>query len=406
MAIDIGLKAAEKKRYLELLLTSHAIEVTVQLMDLSHNYLADISHLMLSGQVDIDASATESTRTCTMELLDPKKALALDGNSPTDGSMYYTRQIKVIYSVVSVDRTERFSIPLFCGPLSKVDRNGVVLTINAVGKEKLSSGSVWTTKTFKKNAQKSSVIKSLMVDFGGEHPSKVLVKDYATVAAASRRLPADLVVSALKESTPWTTAKRIASGMNRRFYYDGRGNAIMKKRTSTVQFSFTENGALLSQPNASFDAESVINSVLVMGGVVGTGKNKRRISYRAVPPRGHVLSPWSMGRWGKPRYLTEVVSDDTIKSTKEARLKGQSILNQKLREQVDVSFEALPIPHLEEGDLCSVVSDNYTGQFYLTKMSIPLTANGRSTIGYLKRVSPVRRKLGNLTRRRTTRTSA
>lgn len=404
MVLNLGWSQAKRLRYTELLRSNHGIEVTVQLLDLSHKYLADISHLMLSGQVDIDSSAMESTRTCTMELLDPKKQLALDGNSPSDGSIYFTRQIKVVYTVISLKDRERFDVPIFCGPLSKVDRNGPIISITCSGKEKLASGSVWTTRTFKKGASRGATLKFLLTTLGGEHSSKVLIRDYASVSPSTRKLPADLAISAEKESTPWAVAKRVASGMNRMLYYDGRGNAVVKKVPGGVQYVFREDGVLLSQPTASFDAESVVNSVLVLGAVVGTGKSKRRIVYRAVPSRGHVLSPWSLGRWGRPRYLTEVISDDTIKTTREARSVAKSLLRNKLREQVEVSFECLPVPHLEERDPCSIISSQYTGRFALRKMSIPLTANGRSTVGFNRLVSPRRLRIGNLTRRRIART--
>src|SRR5690348_11905484 len=109
--IKLGLTSAEKKQLDDLLVSHHRISVAIQLLDLSHNYLSDLSHLMLSGQVDIDATADEATRSCTLELLDPFGELKLDGDSPDDGSLYYTRMVKIIYTVISVEGDLRFNIP-------------------------------------------------------------------------------------------------------------------------------------------------------------------------------------------------------------------------------------------------------------------------------------------------------
>lgn len=385
MAIDLGISQERKRKLVEILLTSHRIEVGVELMNLSHKYEADLSKRLLGGQVDIDATATEATRSLTMELLDPAKELALDGWAPDDGSIYFTKQIKIIYSVISLDRADRFDIPIFCGPITKAERNGVVVSVTGMGKEKLAQSQLWKSKTYKSKAKKIFVMKHIMVNLGGEKPAKV------NIEGESASLPKKLTLD--RDNTAWDTVQRIAKSMSggKFVFYDGRGVCNLRGKNRKVQFTFKEKGALLSSPTCSFDAENVVNCVEVIGGK--PRKNAKRIRYKAVAPKKHILSPKKMGRFGNARFLPITIQDDSIKSKKEAKRVARSTLKRLMAEQIEVAFEALPIPFLEENDWCAVESEQYTGQFRLQKMSIPLTAGSASSIGYLKKVTPNKRQI-------------
>ena len=385
--IDLGLSTSQFQKLNTLLVNHHKIEVTVQLLDLSHNYLMDLSKRMLSGQVDIDADA-DITRSCQVELLDPFSQLQLDGKSPDDGSIYYTRMFRIVYSVISIDGDTRFDIPIFCGPLNKAERNGAVLSCTAVGKESLASSNVWKTRSFKKNYQKYEVIRVIMSEVAGEQ--KLALKKIPGKGAKVRLTAGN--------DNAWAVCKRLANSLNAVFFYDGRGVLNMRHQTSITKYTFQQGRDILTEPTASFDTESVINAVQVIGGK--PSKNKRKVDYRVLAPRKHPLSPWNMGRWGNPRYLPEVISDDSIKSKVTARKVGKARLKRALIEQVEVAFDCLPIPYLEEGDMCRVESDRYTGNFRMSKMSIPLTADGACSMGYNKRVTPKGRviRLKNLNR--------
>lgn len=379
--INLGLSPAEMKRLRALLVSHHRILVTVQLLDLSHRYLGDVTKRLLGGQVDVDADADGSTRSLTMDLLDPTNQLHLDGDSPDDGSIYFNRMAKVIFSVISVDGNTQYDIPIFTGPLTKADRNGAVITVTASGKEKLAMNVLWKGKSYKENALKSDVIQNIMVELAGE-------RKYS-IAKFGAKIPNKLVMA--NDKTPWATARQLALSMGKQLFYDGRGVVNLRSRSSRTMYTFRDNVDILSEVTASFDAESVINAVQIIGGK--PKKAKKKVTYRLVAPRNHVLSPYNMGRWGKPRYLPEIIEDDAIRSMADARKIAKAHLKAALIEQVEVGFDALPIPFLEEGDYCRVVSDNYTGSFRLAKFSIPLTADGVMTIGYHKKVTPNKRFL-------------
>jgi hypothetical protein len=81
-----------------------------------------------------------------------------------------------------------------------------------------------------------------------------------------------------------------------------------------------------------------------------------------------------------------VYENNTIWSKLEAEGFAKSILASKLLQSVDVQFDAFPLPHLEPMDVCRFDTDQASSAFRATKFSIPLTAGGVMSIGYLKRL--------------------
>lgn len=374
--INLGLKSSEMKQLRRLITKSHRIDVYVQLLTMEHGYVADASRMLLGGQVTIDATTEESTRSLTMELLDPQRKLRLDGESPEDGSIHYDRMVRVVYSISELDRSFTVNVPIFCGPITKASRSGSVVSIDAAGKEKLALASVWKGRTYKKNLSKTWVITHLLTEIAGEKRMKIPKR--------KARLPSKFVIN--RETTPWSRLQKLARSMNMQLYYNGRGQAVLRKRPGKSVYTFRTNGSLLSLPQINYDVNGLVNAVEVIG--AKPKKSKKRIRYRIVAARKHPLSPWKLGRWGVPRYLPEVIEDSSIKSRKEARRIAKARLRNALIESVDVAFDALPVPFLEEDDLCTVQSPDFTMKFRLKKMTIPLTADGVSTVGYLKRVTP------------------
>ena len=398
MTLPLGLTPKQWERLEYLLVHHHRIVVSVQLLDLSHNYLADVSLKLLGGQVSIDAQAEEYTRALSMELLDPKQELVLDGDAPEDGSIYYTRMFRVVYSVLSPDRSERFDIPIFCGPVTKAARNGPVIACEAVGKDKLSMSAVWRTKKYTKGMKKETVIRKILVDLGGEASKRIDI-----VNRKSDPVLGGDGMTVNRNTTAWKAVKKVAKSMGgAQAFYDGRGTVRVRDTPATVAHVFTDRKDLLSYPQVSYDAEAVVNAVDVTGAKVGKKEHKHTLHYRAVAPRRNALSPWSMGRNGKPRYLPEYLEDGELKTMGAVRSLARRRLKQALIESVDVQFECLPMPHLEEMDLCRVESKRWSGTFRLHKMTIPLTADGRATVGYLRQVTPNRRQIGikNITKKR------
>lgn len=375
--IPLGLKDSEMTSLKKILRTSHRISIGVQVMDLSHNHVNDLSDKLIGGQVTIDGTA-EVTRSLDLQLLDPLHQLKLDDDSMEDGSLYMTRMIRIIYNVQNIERTESYNIPIFCGPITRCDRQGFLVVVECQGKERLAMQSVWNGKTYKKGLKKTSVIRQILSS-AGEASNRMDVPDLKEKKYQLRGN-----VSSNRKINFWNLAKKVASSLNRQLFYDGRGQCRLRIIPSKTAFTFDET-TMLSLPTVNYDAQDLKNAVEILGGK--KKKAKKKIHYRLVAPKNHPFSPWKLGRNSTPRYLPETIEDDAIKSLKRARQVAKKTLKRLLVESIEVSFDSFAIPFLEEGDLCRFNSSIVSGTFRLQKMTIPLTAGGKSSIGYLRRSS-------------------
>jgi hypothetical protein len=377
--IPLGLTSAQLADMTATLAASHSIVVTVHLTNLAGVKLADVSWRLLDGQVNVDATA-EITRSCTLSLLDPERSMAFDANSPTDGAIYLDRMIQVQYSVRSPTTNQQFTIPVFCGPLTKMSRSDDIVNLEAQGKESLALGSVWEPRTYTKGWKKVDVIMSILQTRAGE--TKFAFPDWNV------RLPVNYSIGRL--NTPWSAAKHIADGMGMHLFYDGRGVARLQGygQTSLFHFKTGDGGTVMSNPDVAYSTESLKNTVWVRGGVP-KGAKKPIESVRYAPP-SHPLSPARLGRNFIPRFLLETIENTSIVSQTEADRVAQMNLDAFLLQEIDVKFDALPVPHLEESDVVRIYTDEFSNAFRLSKYSIPLTSGPLMTVGYLGRVSKIR----------------
>jgi hypothetical protein len=147
---------------------------------------------------------------------------------------------------------------------------------------------------------------------------------------------------------------------------------------------------MVSLPQVTYaQNDEFCNVVEVIGGKPkGKGKKVKKVHVKVVAPRSHPMSPWNLGRNGTPRYVPQTIEDDSIKSKKDARALAKRTLDRALDQSVSVTFDSLPIPYLEEFDLLKFQTRTSAGKFRLKQMSIPLTVDGTSSIGYLRNVTP------------------
>jgi hypothetical protein len=248
-----------------------------------------------------------------------------------------------------------------------------VLSVTCLGKESLISSSLWSSKTYKKGSKKTNVIKDLLRNMGGEV--------YYTIPDLSPTLTKDWTIT--KDTSVWKAAKALANGMGYQLFYNGSGRCIMRIQPTSSLYNFSDRGALLTSPQPKYNIANAVNAVEVIGGVPKGAKT--HVYWRVIAPSTHPLSPQKLGRAGVPRYLTLSISDDNLKTVAQCRDRAQAELAAALVEAVDVAFDALPIPHLEEGDYCTVKNDNWSSAFRYNKATIPLTV-ASSSVGYLKSV--------------------
>jgi hypothetical protein len=374
--ISLGLSAASQQTLFTTLASHHFINVKVQILDLSHNYLGDISSRFVDGQVDFDTEALV-TRSLKLVLLDPSHQLFLDATSPDEGALFLDRQIRIIYNVRNPTGTFSVDIPLFCGPIRKLDRAGVLLNVECQGKEVLFTTGLWRSRTYAKGLRKTSFIYSVLYD-NGERKLQIPVWNQPL-------LPTNVSIG--QGNTVWGLARTYAASVNTFLFYDGRGTAVMRAWPQRSVYTFTED-VLKSRPQIGYDLDSVINVVQVTGAV--PKGSKKPITYAAYPPVNHPLSPSKLQRNGTATYIPKFIKDDSIRTIAQAKALATRELNAGMIQAVTVGFDVLPgIGALfEPGDILRLATDEYNTAFRLNKMSVPLTAKGSSAIGYHKNLVP------------------
>jgi hypothetical protein len=148
---------------------------------------------------------------------------------------------------------------------------------------------------------------------------------------------------------------------------------------------------VLSDASVSFDVSNVRNTIFVVGGKPKGAKQP--VTANVVAARSHPLSPWRLGRNGTPRFIVERIDNDHVRTQSKALAMARRRLRQTLIEGVTVSFDALPIPHLEPLDTVRLRTDLTSVTFVLRQASIPLTHDGVMSIGAVKRVTVNRRHI-------------
>jgi hypothetical protein len=384
---NLGLSVPERKSAEALLQSHHTIDVVITLLDLDGNEVAggDISGRLLDGQVTVDADR-DVVRSLDIDLFDPLGALHLDSRSPDAGALFADRMIRVRYAWVNPAQTIRYSCPIFTGPLTKLDRNGVALQVECQGKEIFGLSPSWTARTFKKGYTVTTAIKVIVRDMMGEN-------DF-NIPDLAKKLPRNVSVGG--DKVPWKVAKALAASIGYHLFFDGFGICQMRKMPKGVSFTFRDGpgGSIKTLPTVGFDLGNIVNAVEVWGKKPKRKKNDKtkpkRPHAKMVAPRSHPLSPWALGRKGGPRYLPAIIEDDSVQNTVEAKQRCRSELAKGLLESLDVSYDTLVIPHMEEMDVVRCSTQKFAANHRLKQFAIPLTASGDSTVGYVRNVKPNR----------------
>jgi hypothetical protein len=392
--IPLDLRRAERRAYLRGLVSTHSIRVRVDVLSLEHDRLASLTNVTLDGQVNVDLTA-EVTRAATVTFLDTRRGISFDSDSPADGALFADRMLRITYGVKSDAMGAWVDVPIFTGPIIKLDRDGDLVTVEAQGKELLALSPAWKPLTLKKGTDKVDAIRTIMRWRAGE--TRFALPDL------KGNLPKDLSLG--RREIPWEAVKSTARSLNRQVYYDGAGVLRLRAYPENSLYTFRSGtgGNITSDPQVAYDIGDLRNVVLVRGGkprgvkadnnpLTPAPKKVANISYVAVPDKRHPLSPERLGRNDVPRRLVEFVDDDTIRSKKEAERVAERMLRSRLWQAVDVSFEALPVPHLDVGDTVRVVTDDFAMSFRLRQFSIPLSSSGTMSVGFLRRVSRMGRR--------------
>lgn len=210
-------------------------------------------------------------------------------------------------------------------------------------------------------------------------------------AAHNQQVPKGFNIDPAKaaEKGVWPYLKEVADSINMYLFYDGRGFLTMRPdRVNRIVHTFRgddDTGDVLTTPHIGIDMSGIRNMVEVYGqDKQGHDVLKARVRLA----RHHPLSPENLGRHGHPRVLLEQIKLDNTKLTLEkAHNIAESHLRRMSAEALTVSFDALPVPHLEERDTCRVIAAGIDQEFSLNNFSLPLGPASMS-VGY-NRARPV-----------------
>lgn len=385
----LGLTSAERSAFHRALRSSHTRRIKVYITALDGSVISDVSQWLLDGQVLVDYEG-EVTRTLTMSLLDPQHSLNFDSDSPADGALYADRMIRVDYIVKVDELADHVTTRVFHGPVTQLDRTGDIVNLEADGKERLAMGDMWRPLTIKKSTPKTDAIRTILRERAGETSF-----DIPDLSGAAYRLAA--TASYARTHVPWASSMALASSLNRQLFYPGDGIATLRVLPDSPVWTFKsgDGGDIVSEVAISNVMEDVKNTIVVVGAKPKGAKV--RIQGVAVAEATHALSPYRLGRNGISRFLVETIEDDQIKTQAAADAKAKAVLNDRLRSVVEVTFDVLPIPHLDPGDLVALDYGDAGGpviEFRLNQFSIPLGTEGSPTmsIGYHKQTTINRRR--------------
>lgn len=376
--ISLGLTAAEQRRFHDVLASSHTVDIIVRVLDMAHQYVADVSGLLLDGQVNIDSDA-EVTRNATLSLRDPANIVRLDTGAPADGALYVDRMIQIHYVVSDPNSMSSWSVPLFTGPITKMSRTVDVVNLECQGKEQLCKPPTvaWFTKSYGKGTKKTTIVRLIMQQLAGE--TRFTIPDWGSTTASTVTVPYNADI--------WATAKKIAGSRALvHLFYDGRGVCMLRRTPSAPVFTFRtgDGGTVVSAPQINYEMDRVRNAVRVTGATpkaTKTKKNPKPVTAVVAAPRSHPLSTYSLGRNGGQRIMLEEVSDDGMKTTAQCVSLGRARLADLLLEAVDVSFDARVIPHLEPEDIYVLSTPDVSLTARVKRLTIPLRS-GPMAVGY------------------------
>jgi YD repeat-containing protein len=429
--IPLGLSVADRRRYETALTKTHRIRVEARIHDRDEKVISTIDTRILGGAVQVDMSSAPH-RTLELTVLEPRHAAAWLPDGPSDFHVFANNFVSVRYGVWVDDLSDGagwVDVPVFWGLITGLAQDGNEVTIQAAGKEILGLDPhlLWNTMELHKGRRRIAAIRDVLEAIG---------ETRFDLPDLSAKLLKPLSLN--RHAQPWHVAKAIAGGEDWQLYYDGRGRARVRRWPQNRVYTWRagDGGTLLSRPKIAYDISAVRNLVEVLGPEPKGPPKRIRAVARARAK--HSLSAESLKRNGHPRYMIHVIDSNLAKPETEwhkaaggnqpggppvhggwwgapsgvkhpkrwfewrhsiivhRKKKAQQIADRQLANRlgaaVEVSYDSLPIPHVEEGDTCAVLVEGEHTEFVLKQFTIPLTADAPMSVGVNKRVGRRQRK--------------
>lgn len=400
--LDLHLAQPDAEAYFETLRSSHRMRIVVEILDRDEQPIRSLNVAaarVLSGSVQVDNDA-DITRSLALEFLDPDHQLTFDGSSPLQGALFADNFVAVSRGAL-VPGVGWVDAPVFCGPVTKMGRDGVRVTIEAQGKETLALDPHFAYQgfTLPKGLRVDDAIRDVLGRIG---ESRFLLPDLPARLPSARAVePEDEPWDVVKFGWQATEVRRSGKGKKRRvqrvevdyrglialagtydLFYNGRGELVAKPRSRNPVVAMSDETHILTRPSVDYDGLTFRNAVVVTGGSYTQGGRTlvpRAASY--LKP-SHPLSAQSLARNGRPRWLVDFVEVESAKTNLECAVRADQILSESSQMGgFDLAFSCLPVPVLEEGDTVRVATRDFTLDFRLRRFSIPLTADAAMSVG-------------------------
>ena len=377
MAQPLGVAGARRGAYLDTLATSHRVTWDYQVLDLDDRRVGG-APAPADGQITVDAAA-EVTRTWSGALLDPDHRLRLDSDAPGAGAVFGDRLLRIRHTITVPDPDARFGGPFpvtvtpFTGRMTKLDRDGDQVAIECQGLEVFGlTGCV--PLTLSKGTRVVAAIEKILRARMGH-------RRFRFPQGIKARLARDVTVGWADDARPWVVATRLARSIDMQLYMAGDGYAVLRRPPGRAAHVFAWPGHITTEPKISY-ALGTANIVIVHG--------KKGVTAKAdasdLRPR-HSLSAAAMARHGVPIYVPHLIDDDKIATTSAAKKLADSTLKRLLREQATVTFDAVPVYHLDELDLVATRTPDTRLVTPLRQATLPTGATGDMAVGYVRNIA-------------------
>lgn len=402
----------------------HRMELRVRILNENEQPIHSLTapaQKITSGEVQYDVTADVS-RVLSLTVVDEKGRLRMEHGSPAAGAIFINRFIAVEYKVWLPNAREWVNIPVFWGPLTGFEHDGVECQIEAMGKEVLLRDPHFIGKgfTLHKGISLHDAIHRVAAAMGNrrfriaktpgqrlKHPRSVskwaeawsIIVGKERVAGFKQRVPPKGKKDNNKKGEDDHSTKEPSGGLVRLIkghfeaFFDGLGRLVVRKVIGHPVYRFKYGRDFTGRPNIIYDNTSFRNHVVVIGGQKkGKGKKDARAMGEAQLKPTDPLSPKRLAWHGVPRQMTHKVTADNLTDNKACRKKAQEILKHVAQQGVDAEFECFPNPMLEERDWVLIEGKGYKYRFMLRQWTLPLTSGEAMSIGRKKRVRPKGRR--------------
>lgn len=368
--ISLGLDSAGYRRLAATLCMDHNVEIVVSLLDLNRKYKMNLSSRLYDGQVNISASASDSTRSCTLSLWDDvgDVALAIDTDNIGEVSSFYNRMISVTYCVWRYGDTDSVDVPIFCGPIvgTSRDENGF-LNLTCMGMDYiLRNSAIWQSTSFKAGVNHGTALRTIARNRGGH--------DKVDFESVKGKFSKDTSYS--KETVVWEALSSLARSNSKHLFTDGRGTLRLRTYPGSVAHRFSDGpgGSIVSRPTRDNTDDSIRNTIWVVGAPPEGSKTVPQ--YTKTLASTHPLSSKNLGRTvdGKlvPRIILEKVDDSSLTTSTKVKEAATNILGLYDDQAVNLRADVLVIPYLEESDTVELhLNGAYTTKCRLIEYTIP-----------------------------------